>query len=1460
MEEERLPHGSKRPTPLQSESVAKKPMRRRVSPGVWALMATVFLLTSLAAFSFYYYLQNYERNQAQKLLTSASETLQDRVQSELDQEVLVLKRIADRWNDFPEMDIDRWAVDVEHALQDHRDLSAIAWLENTDPGNDDPASIVNSWKVSWCIPAATDAGVKKLHGLIVQNRTKLFLDVVKNRRMRVTDPMLVADRGKMFALYIPSVVNGKLRGVTLGLFHVQVLMASIFERILAKDYSIKLLDGYQEIFTHGDPKNDPADWEFDGTLKTFDTIWQMRLWPNPERQREKERSALAVLIYGNVLAVLLSFLVFFVAMRSAVSTVEVIPAPGKESGEVRRRSEDRLRVWEAAISNIDEAIFVTEAEVVMGSGTPILFANQAFERLTGICFSEIVGKTPRILFQHSHDKSGYEALNEAMHWSHPSSVTVSIPRPTGEVEKFDIRVKPVLDSSNKVTHYILMLRTQPAPVREPATPVPAETSSATAAPLAAEAPVASEAPAADVPTAATPAPPAPEIPALPATPSLSTAALLESLLAATPLAVQVLDADGIVLSWNKRAEEVTGFPPEETVGHYTRVPVEFPAPGVWHRQQLQLQQKSGERLDLHVWTAPLQEPDAAPGAPARWMSFMADVTQENLAQEDLARRESSFRSLVDHAADVLAVLDLDSTFHYVNPAVERVLGLTPQEVVGQQATELVEKSDVPAALRSLAEAKLGAGPSRPRTLHVRHRDGSLREVESVINLIEGSSLAVMTARDVTGRTRPEVPEVSPAWFLNAVQDAIVTFDTEHRVIWMNRAAEDLYGLSSAIAQGKTIGELLPDWLQVPSHEQIREALDTTGYWKGEVSNYTPSGKEIVQDVSITSTYDAQNLRIGAVSIHRDITEKKSAVEAMRLNEKTKTLDAIGHSDGLWDWNLRTDEVYFSPRWKEMLGYSDEDIAGELGEWEMMVHPDDLAHLKNRIQNHLKGHSEHLEAEYRIRTKSGDFHWMLARAMAIRNAEGEATRLVGLQIDIQGQKEMEEHLLFEAFHDSVTGLANRALFLDHVNGLLAQRPHPFTVAFMDLEQFAAVNDALGTRGGDKALAEAGKRISAALPAGSFVARHSSDEFVALIPTVNESELRKIVDLLRYQLGKPFEFQGKTATTRLNIGLALSTHHQGSNGEDMLQTASRVMAAVRLGKAESTLQTATAVDTAPPHVEAPTAMIAEAAPPTESARTEDSTAPEVQMREAMENGEFRVFYHPIITLESGEIAGIEALVRWQHSTRGLLTPKDFLPLAEASGLILDLDRWVLSEACAKATEMNLRFRRAEPLVLTVNLSSLHFADESFTARLEEILSASAINHRYLRIEIAGRLVMHPADPEAMLRNLGRLRVQLNLDDFNDSADSLASLSRLPVDRVKLDASLVRGLSTGRSLEKIRSIIGSANALNLEVVAEGVETLEQLAVLRELKCHLAQGFYFTMPASAGDTERLIARGPRW
>lgn len=1271
-------------------------------------MTAVFILAAGLSLATWYFLRGQETRRSQKLLATAAASLGERVQAELEGEVAAVQLMAAKWQVRPDMSRAEWEFDARLALEAHPSLLSIGWVAN--PGFDkrggDSVEAFERNRVDWSLPSINHLAIVKIHSLVVDHRQEMLAAVVRDHKVRVSDAVDVADRGKAFAVYVPSIVDGKLRGIVVAIFHLHVLLDSIFDRLLASDYYIRLMDGYETIYIRGDVRGPAPAWEHQSDLNVFSAKYRVRLWPNPEVQRANERTADLILMGGLALATLFSVLVYFAGKTPARKAAVMVPEPQ----DSKRRAEERIKVWEACIAQIDMPMLIVQAEAVIGAGPTIAAINEAFMNVSGYMPVELVGMSPKMLLsglvlEREHDRA-------------------SLQRKSGEDLDVAISVRQVTDSRHRTTHWLVTAK----PLEE-------------AAPVVAVAPV---------------------------------TGVLDGLIEDAPLAVQVFDLTGAITHWNSHAAELTGFNAEDMIGQATPLGVEFPTPGYWTRQDLSFAHKDGSRLDLAVWTAPLR----ADGTRhlSRFISLMVDLTAEHVEQEKLAAREASFRALVENASDVLAIIDAESQLRYVNPAVETVLGLDPAALAGAPVGQLM--ADV-------------IGEGEQVQLEMRQADGGTRIMQGKILPVLGTQMLVLAARG-------ETPQPARQDLLDAITDAILTYDTEHRVTWMNVAAEQLYGFTLAEAKGKTLNEVCPEWLQMPPREQIFAEFDAQGFWKGEISNFTPQGREIVQDVAMAALFDEHKQPCGAVAIHRDITERKSALDSLAADDQTRALNFLNSTEGLWDWNLRTDEVYFSPRWKQMLGYADGEVAGEINTWYELAHPDDLATLRSRIASYLQGQEDPLEVEYRMRTAAGDYRWMLARAVAMRDTDGQPTRLVGLQTDVEDQKLMEEQLLFEAFHDSLTGLANRALFLDRLRGELGHADADFAVGFFDLKQFAAINEQLGTRGGDRALAEAGRRIAECLPPASFIARHGSDEFVALIHTGDRVKLEALENLIRSRLGRPFVFGAQQVRFDASIGFALRSEHPDSSGEAMLQAASRAMAT----------------------------------PP------ESTVAPVI---EAFKPEQFRVFYQPVVSLDTGEISGMEALIRWQHPQQGLLTPAEFLPAAEASGRVLEMDRWMLREACARLKDLNERFHRCEPLTLAVNLSAQHFADPAATAMLQAILRESQVDPALLRIEV------NHATP-ALLEKILRLDL-----DF-DVAGAVEAGS------VKLDPALVRGLPAGRNVEQVREIIADATRHNRKVVAEGVESLEQLAVLRELKCHLAQGFYFNKPASSQDTERLLARGPRW
>jgi diguanylate cyclase (GGDEF)-like protein/PAS domain S-box-containing protein len=1274
-------------------------MKITVRPGLWLMMLLVFLLSAGASCSIWLFLRGQESRRARTQLSHAAASLQDRVQAELDSELSALQRMAAKWQIRPELSRLEWEYDARQLLEQHPSLLSVAWME--------PLPARNSLRINWSLPTVYEPAVLKLHSLIEENRPAILNAVLQDHRLRISEPIIVADRGKAFAVYVPSMVDGRLKGAILGVFHLQVLLDFVFDRLLSTDYTVQLLDGYQQIYNRGLPKNSPFDWEQTSTLEVFSSRWQLRMWPNPDLQRANENLADLLLAGGLLISGLLTFLVYYVAKRPARKQVQLLPfAP-----EPRLHPEDRLALLETVFARFPLPVFVAEPESVLGAGPLLRYVNPAFCQLTGYDPVELTGKSPRLLFS----SEGLTPSNS------PTVSTRSIHCKSGAKIEREIRIHPIPDDAQHIRYWVISI---------------------------------------DLPSA--PPPPAP----------------LAMLLAEAPLAAQVLDARGHVLFWNKHAETLTGFSSSAVQGNASPLGVEHPRPGFWAREETTLRHQNGTSLRLLVFTAPLTS-----SGPERYLSFAIDITKDHLLADQLDERLRSFRALADQASDILAILDRNSTIQYINPAVEALLGISPAALAGAPVQDLI--MDVPTAATGTLQLRL------------RHHDGGFRTLPGQLLPIEGTPLLLLAARSGD----------SSSSLVENLEEPILTFDREQRLLSANEAALRLFGVSLQSA-GRSLAELLPDWLQSPSREHISAALDQNGSWKGEISFYTPSGRELVVEASLALTPDATRI----VALYRDISNRRLAVEALSLDDAERTLNLIGSTEGLWDWNLLSGEVYFSPRWCEMLGLRQDQLEATPKAWFALIHPDDLPGVRHCIDSYLLGQQPHLEIEYRARLNSGDYRWMLIRAVAVRSEQGEPRRLVGLQTDIHDQKQREEVLLFEAFHDSLTGLENRALFLDRLEGLLLRGGPPLALAFLDMESFVSVNRELGARGGDRALAEIGRRLREAVPPGSHVARHGSDEFLVLVPSANREQIAALKLLWQSRLAAPFSWQGREVSLHARIGFALSSELEpGASAEALLQAATRDLTG-----------------------------------------SPSAASPELP---GFPVSQFRVFYQPIIELATGEITGFEALLRWQHPEQGLLLPGQFLPAAAASGRILDMDRWMLSQAAAWLQALNARLPHPDPLSLTVNLSSLHFLSAEDTAALAALLEASHLPPSSLRVELNDIPEPLPADFLANLRSLG---VRCNLSGL--SSESLPDVAPFAADCIKLPSALVRGLASGRNLDKVRSIIGMARRENLQVIAEGVETLEQLAVLRELRCHLAQGFYFTQPTNASDSERLLARSPRW
>ncbi len=432
----------------------------------------------------------------------------------------------------------------------------------------------------------------------------------------------------------------------------------------------------------------------------------------------------------------------------------------------------------------------------------------------------------------------------------------------------------------------------------------------------------------------------------------------------------------------------------------------------------------------------------------------------------------------------------------------------------------------------------------------------------------------------------------------------------------------------------------------------------------------------------------------------------------------------------------------------------------------------------------------------------------------------------------------EQLTRQAFRDPLTNLPNRALFMDRLShGLTrAQRRHEhLAVLFLDLDRFKVVNDTLGHSVGDQLLVEVSYRLGTALRPGDTVARLGGDEFGILLEDVADAETAETIAVrIEEGLGKPYPFEGRDVFVTASIGIALSS--------------------AKLASPEEILRDA---DLAMYHAKAKGKARHEVFDGSMGAPALDRMDLEMDLRSAISRHEFRLHYQPILRLDTGKIAEVEALIRWQHDKRGLLQPDDFIGLTEETGLIVPIGQWVLAEACKQARTWQTEYPSSPPLVMSVNLSAKQFQHPQLVEEITQALRETGLAPSCLKLEITESTVMHDAPATlAKLRELKELGVRLAIDDFGTGYSSLGYLKRFPVDTLKIDRSFVKGLSRESGDSAIvRAVVTVAKSLNMDVTAEGVETEGQLTELKVLGCDQGQGFLFARPVSAERVAPLLA-----
>jgi diguanylate cyclase (GGDEF)-like protein/PAS domain S-box-containing protein len=559
---------------------------------------------------------------------------------------------------------------------------------------------------------------------------------------------------------------------------------------------------------------------------------------------------------------------------------------------------------------------------------------------------------------------------------------------------------------------------------------------------------------------------------------------------------------------------------------------------------------------------------------------------------------------------------------------------------------------------------------------------------------------------------------------------------------------------------------------------------------------------------------------------RKINSERVAAERLTLALKESDQlfrAAFDHAAGMGLATSRGEWLEVNKSLCQMLGYAEDELLAK--SVRSISHAEDVDWMQEQINNLLEGAIASIQLEQRCLRSDGQIIWVILSVTKIPEPHDSAASLVFQIQDISDRKRAEEQLMHEALHDALTGLPNRALFIDQVRKSMARwrrrKQGAFAILFVDLDGFKAINDILGHAVGDQVLVEFSRRLGSSVRPGDTFARLGGDEFTILLDDLNDlNDAIIAVKRLMAILKEPFHLLGRDLAVSASIGVALSADEY-VDADEMLRHADAAMyRAKQQGRGRYEMfDRVTGIN------------------------LERQSRIQSDLSHAIERAELVLEYQPIVALETGKIAGFEALLRWQHPTLGLVPPPDFISVAEATGAIVPIGEWVLHEGCRQIREWQKSCPQNPPLYISINLSVKQLAQPDLVEQVAVAVHKAGLDPVNLKLEITESMLMNSEAAIRMLSHLHALGVGISIDDFGTGYSSLSYLHRLPISTLKIDRSFVSSMSQGKeSFEIVRTIITLAQSLNLSVVAEGIETNDQLEKLTELKCVYGQGHFFS------------------